>query len=83
MQWLNEQVEIYRRRIPALVVASDLDKARTATGALNAYEEILIALEPTARPIDPPEDEPFTDPATRFSVRFRRPPAQDHTGVRR
>jgi len=87
VQWLSEQVDIYRRRIPALVVNNDLDKARTATGALNAYEEILMTLEPKARPIEPPDEEPFTDPATRFSVRRAPPPTvqqwQDTTLGRR
>lgn len=66
--WLNGQVDAYRRKISDLIITEDLNKARTATGALKAYEEILMAFEPPAA-VAQEQDEPFTDPAERLSLR--------------
>lgn len=68
LKWLNDQVGFYRVQVPKYVVKGEMDKARTAAGALEAYEEMLSALEPTVEPVEVPE-KPFIDPATRLSLR--------------
>jgi hypothetical protein len=69
LAWLRDQIALYQRKIPQLILGERLDVARTATGALAAYEEILQVLE--SRPPEQPstDDETFVDPATRFSLR--------------
>lgn len=70
LEWLTGQIELYRRKIAERVLANDIDKARTATGGLYAYQEIHDALLGSAAPPRPAEPEPaFTDPAERFSQR--------------
>ena len=71
VRWLNDQVATYRMRIPGLVVANDMDRARTATGALMAYEEILAVFQPAPVELAIAEDS-FTDPAERLSLRSKR-----------
>lgn len=44
-------------------------KVLTATGALNAYDEILMGLEPQPTELELVEEAEFTDPATRLSLR--------------
>lgn len=66
--WLKGQIEFYRRKLSDLILAEDLNKARTATGALKTYEEILEAFEPPTA-AERETEEPFTDPAERLSLR--------------
>lgn len=68
VKWLNDQVGYYRSTVPRLIVKGELDKARAGAGALEAYEEMLRALEPSEETPEVPEV-PFVDPATRMSLR--------------
>lgn len=68
LQWLNDQITVYRSQVPEYVVKGDMDKAKAAAGGLRAYEEILMSFEPDAEPVTVVE-RPFIDPATRLSLR--------------
>lgn len=69
LQWLNEQADFYRRNISTLILKDQIDMARTATGGLKAYEEIVESLTVPDEAAPEEVDEPFVDAATRFSLR--------------
>lgn len=62
-KWLLQQLETYRRHIPVYVVRNEIEKARSAAGALMAYEEIIGVLTAGPSTQDTTLDEPFVDPA--------------------
>jgi len=68
VKWLNEKADYYRRHLPGYVARQELEKARTAAGCINAYEEILRNFEPEIVQEKEPEM-PYIDPATRLSLR--------------
>lgn len=68
LQWLRERQKAAMSAIPLYVKAAKVNEAALAAGGLFAYEEVLAVFEPRTPDESPPE-EPFVDPATRFSLR--------------